>query len=112
MRWKVFSGAWNAKLLIGFLERLTRQRKAMIFLILVNLRIHHSKVVKQWLAEKDADTIEVFSLQCYSPELTSDEILSSDLERLCSSGLKLMATSLRNATSRLFARCHMGGDHD
>jgi hypothetical protein len=42
MRWKIFSRALNAKILIGFLERLTRQQKAKIFLILDNLRVHHS----------------------------------------------------------------------
>jgi len=37
MRWKIFSGALNAKILIGFLERLPRLRKTKIFLILDNL---------------------------------------------------------------------------
>lgn len=38
MRWRVFSGALNAKILIGFLERLTRPPQRKIFLILDNLR--------------------------------------------------------------------------
>lgn len=80
MRWKIFSGALNAKILTGFLERLTRQRKTKIFLILDNLRVHHSKVVKQWLAE-NADRIEVFYLPSYSPELNPDELLNSDLKQ-------------------------------
>ena len=80
MRWKVFSGALNAKILIGFLARLVRQRKDKIFLILDNLRVHHSKLVKRWLAE-NAEKIEVFYLPSYSPEFNPDELLNSDLKQ-------------------------------
>jgi transposase len=79
MRWKIFSGALNAKILIGFLERLTRLKEAKIFLILDNLHVHHSKVVKQGLAA-NADKIEVFYLTSYSPELNPDELLNYDLK--------------------------------
>jgi hypothetical protein len=47
MRWKVFSGALNAKIMIGFMKRLVRGRKKRVFLILDNLRVHHSKAVKK-----------------------------------------------------------------
>ena len=79
MRWKVFSGALNAKILIGFLTRLIRQRDHKIFLILDNLRVHHSKLVKRWLAD-NAEKIEVFYLPSYSPELNPDELLNADLK--------------------------------
>jgi hypothetical protein len=72
MRWRVFSGALNAKILIGFLERLTRPPQRKIFLILDNLRVHHSKLVKRW-REENADKIEVFYLPSYSPQLNPDE---------------------------------------
>jgi len=49
----------NAKILIGFLERLTRKQRKKVFLILDNLRVHHSKLVQRWLAE-NAEKIEVF----------------------------------------------------
>ena len=80
MRWKVFSGALNAKVLIGFLKRLTRMQRTKIFLILDNLRVHHSKLVKQWLAD-NADRIEVFYLPSYSTELNPDERLNGDLKQ-------------------------------
>jgi len=41
MRWKVFSGALNAKVLIGFMKRLVHGREKRIFLVLDNLRVHH-----------------------------------------------------------------------
>jgi hypothetical protein len=45
MRWKIFSGALSAKILIDFLERLTRQQRWKIFLILDNLRVHRKRLV-------------------------------------------------------------------
>ena len=50
-----------------------------VFLILDNLRVHHSKPVKAWLAEHQAQ-IEVFYLPSYSPELNPDERLNADLK--------------------------------
>jgi transposase len=80
MRWKVFSGALNAKILVGFMKRLVHGRKKRVFLILDNLRVHHSKVVIQWLKEND-DKIAVFYLPSYSPELNPDELLNADLKQ-------------------------------
>ena len=80
MRWRIFSGTLNAKILIGFLERLTRHERRKLFLILDNLRVHHSQLVKQWL-KANADKIEVFYLPSYSPELHPDELLHADLKQ-------------------------------
>jgi transposase len=80
MRWRIFSGALDARILIDFLKRLTRNAAKKIFLILDNLRVHHAKVVQQWLAE-NADKIEVFYLPSYSPELNPDELLNADLKQ-------------------------------
>jgi transposase len=80
MRWRIYSGAMNAKILTAFLERLTRNQHRKIFLILDNLRVHHSKVVKQWLAEH-TEQIEIFYLPSYSPELNPDELLNADLKQ-------------------------------
>ena len=80
MRWKVFSGALHARILIGFMKRLAHGRKKRVFLILDNLRVHHSKAVKKWLKEND-DKIAVFHLPSYSPELNPDELLNADLKQ-------------------------------
>ena len=80
MRWKVFAGALNAKILIRFLERLTRGQQQKVFLILDNLRVHHSKLVREWL-EANTDKIKVFYLPSYSPELNPDELLNADLKQ-------------------------------
>jgi transposase len=80
MRWKVFSGALNAKILIGFMKRLVHGRETRVFLILDNLRVHHSKAVKKWLKENE-EKIAVFYLPSYSPQLNPDELLNADLKQ-------------------------------
>jgi len=59
MRWKIFDGALNADILIDFLRRLIKGATKKVFLILDNLRVHHNKLVKAWLA-KHTEAIEVF----------------------------------------------------
>ena len=62
----------NAQTLVKFLERLIKDTNQKVFLILDNLRVHHSKLVKEWLAEHEQE-IELFYLPSYSPELNPDE---------------------------------------
>ena len=66
VRWKLFKGAMNADILIDFFQRLIRDAGRKVFLILDNLRVHHARKVKAWLAEHKAE-IEVFYLPSYSP---------------------------------------------
>jgi transposase len=80
MRWKMFDGAINADILIDFMGRLIKGAAKKIFLILDNLRVHHSQPVKQWLT-KHTDQIEVFYLPSYSPELNPDEMANADIKQ-------------------------------
>ena len=80
MRWKIFDGALNANILIDFLRRLIKGATKKVFLILDNLRVHHAKPVKAWLADH-ADAIEVFYLPSYSPELNPDEMANADIKQ-------------------------------
>ena len=80
MRWKVFRGALNAKIMIGFLKRLAHGREKRVFLILDNLRVHHSKALQKWLQENE-EKIAVFYLPSYSPELNPEELLNADLKQ-------------------------------
>ena len=79
MRWRIFDGAMNSDILIDFFKRLIKGQTKKIFLILDNLRVHHSKPVKGWLV-KHTDEIEVFYLPSYSPELNPEERLNADLK--------------------------------
>ena len=80
MRWKAFDGALNSDILIDFLRRLVKDASRKIYLILDNLRVHHSKPVKAWLAEHKHE-IEVFYLPSYSPELNPNEMANADLKQ-------------------------------
>ena len=66
LRWKLFKGAMHTDILINFFQRLIRDANRKVFLILDNLRVHHARKVKAWLAEHKAE-IEVFYLPSYSP---------------------------------------------
>lgn len=81
VRFMVYSGSMNAKRLIQFFKQLIKESGRKIFLILDNLRVHHAKPVKAWLAEeKNKEKIELFFLPAYSPELNPDEYLNCDLK--------------------------------
>ena len=80
MRWRIFDGALNTNILIDFLRRLIKGASKKIYLILDNLRVHHAKPLKAWLAEH-ADAIEVFYLPSYSPELNPDEMANADIKQ-------------------------------
>ena len=79
VRFMVYRDSMKAKRLIKFLKQLTKSTDKKVFLVLDNLRVHHSKPVKKWLAEH-SDEIEVFFLPAYSPELNPDEYLNCDLK--------------------------------
>jgi transposase len=79
MRWMVFKGALNSKLFIAFLRRLVKDAKRKVFLILDNLKVHHSRPVKQWV-EEHHEQIELFFLPSYSPELNPVEVANADLK--------------------------------
>lgn len=78
-RWMIIDGAFNSDRLIEFMELLIKDTGRKVFLVLDNLRVHHSKPVKKWL-EEHGDEIEVFFLPSYSPELNPDERLNADLK--------------------------------
>jgi transposase len=85
MRFMIYQETLTAETLIQFLERLIKDSKRKVFLILDNLRVHHSRKVRQWL-ERHRDEIELFFLPSYSPELNPDEYLNADLKARMSAG--------------------------
>lgn len=79
VRFMTYKGSMNSDMFIKFLKRLTKGQKKKIYLILDNLKVHHSKPVKEWI-KKNIDQIELFFLPSYSPELNPDEYLNCDLK--------------------------------
>lgn len=62
----------TSKVLIRFMKRLIKDTPFKVLLILDNLRVHHSKLVKAWL-EENKEQIEVYFLPSYSPDMNPDE---------------------------------------
>lgn len=97
-RWMIIDEAFNADRLIEFLDALIRDADRKVFLILDNLRVHHSKPVKAWVAERK-DWIELFYLPSYSPELNPEERLNADLKKAIGSRVSARTKSRLKAVT-------------
>ena len=82
--WMMIEGVFNADRFIEFLQRLVHDAgnkgTKKLFLIVDNLRVHHSKIVKAWVTQ-NITKIELFYLPSYSPELNPEELLNADLKQ-------------------------------
>lgn len=76
----LYKDSMNSEKLIDFMTRLIKESDKKVFLVLDNLRVHHSKAVTAWL-EKHKTQIELFFLPPYAPEYNPDELLNSDIKR-------------------------------
>ncbi len=79
VQFMVYTDRMNSDKLIEFMKQLIKSTDRKVYLILDNLRVHHSKVVKQWI-EDNKDDIALFYLPSYSPEKNPDEYLNCDLK--------------------------------
>ena len=80
VQFMIYSENMNSDKFIEFLKQLIKNNKKKIFLILDNLRVHHSYIVQDWVAE-NKEKIELFFLPAYSPEKNPDEYLNCDLKQ-------------------------------
>jgi transposase len=103
VRFMLYRETMTSQVLIKFMSRLIKGADRKVFLILDNLRVHHSKVVKTWL-ENNKDQIEVYYLPSYSPELNSDEYLNGDLKQNIRSGLPARSEKALTKKARSFMR--------
>ena len=84
VQFMIYSQNMNSDKFIEFLRQLIKNNEQKIFLILDNLRVHHSYIVKDWVKENQ-EKIELFFLPAYSPEKNPDEYLNCDLKQGLSS---------------------------
>src|SRR5215203_2116616 len=80
LRWMIVDGAVNAPTFLRFLERLIRDARGKVFLIVDRLKAHRARLVRDWLDAHRAE-IEVHYLPSYSPELNPDEGVNADLKQ-------------------------------
>ena len=86
LRFMMYRETMTSQVLIRFLSRLIQGSNGKkIFLILDNLRVHHSKKVAAWVDARK-DRIELFFLPAYAPELNPDEYLNGDLKQQIKTG--------------------------
>jgi len=84
LQFMIYSENMNSDRFIEFLKQLIKNNEQKIFLILDNLRVHHSHIVKDCIVE-NKEKIELFFLPAYSPEKNPDEYLNCDLKQGLSS---------------------------
>jgi len=72
----VFEGRFEAQTFIVFCERLIKQSRRKVFLIVDGHPAHRAKIVRAWLEEH----AERF-LPGYAPDLNPDELVNGDLKR-------------------------------
>jgi transposase len=80
MRFMLYDGALNAARFINFLRRLTKDAGQKVVLIVDNLKVHHAKPVKSWVAAH-AHEIELCYLPAYAPDHNPDEYLNNELKQ-------------------------------
>ena len=79
VRWMTYRGSFNAEVFIKFMARLIKDTPRKVILVVDNLRVHHCKPVKEWVATHAAQ-MELAYLPSYSPEHNPDEYLNCDLK--------------------------------
>jgi len=72
---QIVEGSINAERFTQFLAALIEDASRKIYLVVDNLRVHHAKLVKAWLADK-TERIELVFLPPYAPEFNPDEYLN------------------------------------
>ena len=79
MRFRVFKGSFNQLVMIDFLERLIRDAKRKVIVIVDGHPAHRGRRLQQWLQEHTSQC-ELVLLPGYAPELNPDELLNQDLK--------------------------------
>ena len=75
----VFKRSFNKQVFLSYLNRLIKQAKQKVFLIVDRHPVHRASKVNTWI-ENNRDKIRIFFLPSYSPELNPDEMLNQDVK--------------------------------
>ena len=79
LRFMVFRQRFTADVFLGFLGRLLRQTGRKVYLIVDSHPVHKAGRVRKWL-RRHQESIRMFFLPAYSPELNPDELLNQDVK--------------------------------
>lgn len=100
----IHEGKINSSEFIEFMKKLIRCTDKKVYFIVDNLPQHHSKLVTDWVG-MNKDSIQIFYLPSYSPELNPDEYLNCDLKR----GLNTKRMPRSTEQLKENAQSHMNG---
>ncbi|GHV48259.1 hypothetical protein FACS1894204_12420 [Synergistales bacterium] len=101
----------NQQKLIVFIKRLCKDSDGKAFLILDNLKIHHGKMIAEYV-EKNKDKIEIFYLPPYTPERNPDEYLNGNLKReIAKRGHSKNLKDLRSNTNSIMRKIQKDRNH-
>src|SRR5690606_21888667 len=75
----VFHGKFDARLFVGFMQRLLKQAARKVYLIVDGHPVHRSRHAKRFV-EDNAAKIRLIRLPGYCPELNPDELLNQDVK--------------------------------
>jgi transposase len=76
----LYSDTMNSDKFIEFMQQLIKSSSQKVYFIVDNLRVHHSKPVKEWV-EENKKKIALYFIPSYSPEMNPDEYLNCDLKQ-------------------------------
>lgn len=85
-RFMCYEENMTQQLFIDFMERLIKDADRKVLFIVDNLKVHHGKIVKEWL-DNHKNEIELFFTSPYSPEINPDEYLNHNLKQNVHSGI-------------------------
>ncbi len=80
LEWMALKDAMNSETFLLFLKQMIKYRRRKVILIVDNLKVHHSKLVKAW-CEENKERIELVFLPAYSPQINPDEYLNNGLKQ-------------------------------
>jgi transposase len=80
LRYHFYHGKFNQHIYMKFLKRVIKGTNKKIFVIVDNSSTHKGLLVRDW-KEKKKESIKVFNLPSYTPELNPVEYLNNNLKR-------------------------------
>ena len=97
-----FTDSMNVAKFKRFIAQLIKEIGRPVTLIVDNLKVHHAKVMSEWLsAKKEKCGFVLEYLPSYSPELNPDEYLNRDVKaNLAERALPKNALAIRSAVKR------------
>jgi transposase len=75
----VFKSRFQSEVFVRFLQRLSKQVKRRIYLIVDSHPVHRSAAARRWVKSRQGE-MKLFFLPGYSPELNPDEYLNQDVK--------------------------------